>query len=211
VHSYQFILNPKNTLYLVAVHRIQNNTAHYVPCLEYEMWDCFANTGIRFPQPYHEVNYSAVREKYCSIHSNAECMGVMMTNAKTGERTRMLNPNYLEKKEMEKINDNLLYHFLLFLYINKVENFIEFFPQYTIEFASFQKHYNTFVKGIYLSYLDFYVFRKVGMISVRYAHHISYLHYSYYLMKREKITFDMVERYVSEMEPYVILQCLYSF
>jgi hypothetical protein len=215
-YCYQFVMKEKlSQLYLVAVYKIvSSGWAEYISPNEYEYWECFCGTEqspvVSFPKRIEGKNYKYLRDHYGSVHTDSNFMGVSITNTITGERTKLLNPNYFEKQAIDKINHNLFYHFLCFQKIQKVKDFIEFFPQYKNEFSELQKHLNTFIRGIFQSYLDFYVFKKVSFISIRYAYHISYLHYSEYLPKKKKITYDIVEKYVNSLEPNYLLHFLYA-
>ena len=220
-YSYQFVLPDTKThngsgLYLVAVYKIwkNKNTAYYVSPIEYESWQMLKCDFIFFPNKYttqsHEP-YRFLRDNYCSIHSNANCMGIMITNKTTGERTKMLNQNYFERNKIQLFNNNTFFHFLCFLRMNKIKDFIEVFPQYTKEFDEFQKHFNTFVDGIFQSYIDFYVKKKVSIISMRYAKHIIWLHYNKYIPLKEKVTRDVVQKYVLDIESIFLMYEFYIF
>jgi hypothetical protein len=212
-YSYQFVLTSDNKLYLVAVYHIlkNKNTATYLSPLEYEKWTELNESGILFPPRYSNTyTYRQLRENYCSIHSNSLSMGIMITHS-SGKRCRMLNPTYFERKKVASFNDNTFFHFLCFLRIGKIKDFIEFFPQYTANFSEFQTHYNTFIDGLYQSYLDYFVFKKVKTISIRYVNHIIGLYYDKYLPTQQKITKEIIQSYLLELDPAVVLRSFFMF
>jgi hypothetical protein len=209
-YSYEFILTLDNCLFLVAVFKLDKNIATYISPDEYECWVGVVNAGFLFPKRIIQNSYEILRSTYASIYSESTAMGVMMTNCQTGDRTKMLNPNYFERKKVQALNDNFFFHYLCFLRINKIGDFLKYFPQYDKEFIECEKRFNAFIDGIYQSYLDYFVFKKTKNISFRFVHHVLWLHYHQYLPKREKITKEMIISYIVQLEPHLILQDVFS-
>lgn len=193
-YCYNFVLqHPANhivlrivvpQLYLVAVYHIKENIATEIPINVYEEWECFhrMNGQIQFPRRFEEEsNYDQLEQKYCSVNSPYNKVGLMFTNMKTGMRSALENPTYKEVKELRGNNPNLQYQYLCLLRMGKVMDFLRYFPQYKHIFYRFYKEFQEFITNLHQAYISYYV-RKTGqMISKKYFPLIHKLHHEVYL------------------------------
>jgi hypothetical protein len=218
-YSYSFVLqHPDNhivlsvnapTLHLVGVYEITNKN-HIVSVSPniYEEWDIFKNIQgvIDFPKRFTFTSYNEMEDTYCSIQQSFNYVGLTFLNLKTGERTTMANPTYEEMKVLRGNNPNLQYQYLCLRRINKVKDFLYYFPQYRSVFFKFYEDFNNFVSNVHLSYLTYYVQKQEVQISKKYFPHIYRIHHNVFLpsLQTEEpliIRRKVVKEYFDEMEP----------
>jgi len=218
-YSYSFVLqHPDNhivlsvnapTLHLVGIYEITDkNHIVSVSPLVYEEWDIFKNIQgvIDFPKRFAFTSYTEMEDTYCSIQQSFNYVGLTFLNLKTGERTTMANPTYEEMKTLRGNNPNLQYQYLCLRRINKVKDFLYYFPQYRSVFFKFYEDFNNFVSNVHLSYLTYYVQKQEVQISKKYFPHIYRIHHNVFLpsLQTEEpliIRRKVVKEYFDEMEP----------
>jgi len=223
-YCYSFVLqHPTNHIvlkikkpkaYLVGVYEIKDssNRVIQIPQTVYETWNDFHGI-VDFPKRYEMTNYEDMETKYCSIQQSFTQLGVMFTNIETGERTSMKNPTYEEIKLLRGNNPNLQYQYLCLRKINKVKEFLKYFPQYKTVFYNFYDEYNQFITNIHLSYLTYYVQKQEVKISKKFFPHIYKIHHELYLPSLQTetpliIRRRVVQEYFDAMEPRSILYYL---
>jgi len=226
-HCYQFILqhpeNPivlsiqKPAVYLVGVYRIMNNKK-VLPIFptEYEQWSIFMTTPIQFPPRMIVDSYDEIIENYCSIHANIAPyikMGFMILHLDTGERTTIENPIYKEVRELRGNHPNLQYQYLCLRRINKVNDFLLYFPQYKKIFHRFSKQYSEFLQGLHQSYLTYYIQKKGIQISKRYFPLIYRIHREVYLPslnsgERKIMRLGEIAKYIETITPNELIYYL---
>lgn len=227
-HCYQFIIqHPDNhivlnlrepSVFLVGVYKISGNLQSEIqitPILptEYEKWDIFKTNSIQFPRRFSEKSYEELVEKYCSIHSHYNIIGCMILHLGTGERTSIENPVYKEVRDLRGNHPNLQYQYLCLRRINKISDFLKYFPQYKKIFFRFYKQYCDFLTGVHQSYLTYYIQKKGVKISKKYFPLIYRLHHEVYLpslQKGEKIIMRLSEiaKYIGNLEPSELIYYL---
>ena len=192
-YCYNFVLqHPSNhivlriispMLYLVSVYHLNDNIATEIPINVYEEWECFngINKAFEFPRRFTEQSYEALEQKYCSVNSQYNKVGLMFTNMKTGMRASLENPTYKEVKELRGNNPNLQYQYLCLLRMGKVMDFLLYFPQYKQIFYRFYKEFQEFITNVHQSYISYYVRKSGQTISKKYFPLIYKLHHEIYL------------------------------
>ena len=217
--SYTFVLqHPANhivlniqkpKLYLVSVYEICRDTSEvrFVSPLEYEPIVTFNEFSILFPTRFVNENVENLVKEHCSIHSsNLNVVGLMFTNLKTGERSALENPNYVQLRELRGNNPNLQYQYLCLKSMGKVDDFLKAFPQYKEIFWKFYMNYSDFVTNLHQSYLDYYI-KKLGIkISKQYFPLIYKMHREVYLPSLSTeikiiIKRGIVQEYVKKIPP----------
>lgn len=231
-YSYGFVLqHPQNEMvqsikeakmYLVSVselsHDARRNHIRYVPRSEYESWDCFANlTGgiIHFPRLYTDKeSLEDYKKMYDDMQTPSDTMGICVTNTMTGERSEVINPNYKEAKDIRGNNFNLQFHYLCLMKLNKVNEFLKFFPRYRRTFFNYKDQLNRFITNLHQTYFGYYISKTIqGKIHKKYYYHISQIHKTIYIPSLEKgekkvIKRSVVASYVESLEPGVILHMI---
>lgn len=232
-YCYSFVLqHPDNHIvlhidkpssYLVAIYKIyktdcnNNFEVKYISPMEFTNWDCFNNTEVKFPNSHDCECYEKLQEIYNSTYNDYTNVGVMITHTETGERTYIKNKSYEFVKELRGNNPNLLYQYICLLRVNKVSNYLSYFPQYKKLFSEFQDRYYKFIKSIYDAYVSYYIKKKKHIcLSREMLYHINTLHHTIYLPSLEckytigakKITNKVVSDYINNMDPMQIFHYL---
>jgi hypothetical protein len=216
-YCYNFVLqHPKNKiilnienpkLYLVGVYEIQGNMALKIHPNVFENWDIFLNIHgiIHYPKKIYENTYDKIIAKYCSIYSTNMNPGIMITNLEDGERTKIMNPVYINRRKNTNKNPNMQYQFLCLNMIEKTEDFLKYFPVCKKEFRKMKIEYLDFIYNIHRSYMLKYIEGSRINISPKYLVHVDRIHHTIYLPsfsnKKQKISKDIVKKYVENMEP----------
>lgn len=207
VHS---IKEPK--VYLVGVYEINNsNEVKHIPINVFDKWKIFQNYAINFPTYFSFDTYDDIHKHFTNIQNDSSCMGAMIINANTGERTKIENEIYNEMKLLRGNNPNLEYQYLCLRRINKIKNFLNYFPQYKNVFYGFYYKYNNFVTNVHQSYVSYYVKKENQKISKKYFPHIYKIHHELYLPslqdENEKLIIrrKIVEDYFKNLEPREML------
>ena len=125
-YCYSFVLqHPDNRivvpfktpqLYLVGIYSIVYNQNDISVCF-YDTQTCkelfqIYNTTIKFPQVYEFSKYSELIEKYASMNTSYDVVGVVLHNKLTGERAKIRNPVYEQVKVLRGNQPKIQYQYL---------------------------------------------------------------------------------------------------
>jgi hypothetical protein len=182
-HIVQNIKTP--VVYLVAVYHICDNRAVYIPAPIYEEWNCFLDIRgmLEFPERVAEIDspqeYDYLLKNFNT--KNTPSMGWMITHMKTGDRCHIENPEYTELRELRGNNPNLFFQFLCLNRIDKVTDFIKFFPQYRGIFYLFHQQYTNYVTNLHQFYVSYYVKKEGKRVPKKYFPHVYKMHHTVYL------------------------------
>jgi hypothetical protein len=202
---------PEPKVFLVAVYEIiNNNTVKAIPIVEVETWKCFLEGIVEFPKQIKIASYDDLYSDVSSIQNNTESIGVMITDFESGIRTKIENPVYNQKKILRGNNPNLQYQFLCLKRINKIEEFLKFFPRYKGLFKKFATDYSNFILNVHASYLTYYVKKEKIIISKQYFPHIYKIHHEIYLPSLNTETPIIIRKhivinYFDKLEPRELL------
>ena len=150
-NSYSFVLqHPKNrivvpfqnaTLYLVAVYQItfvEETNMYEIVNVNTDMSPELA-LCVKTPAIYYGWNtYEDLIQHYASINTPYQCLGVMMRDRVTGERTKIRNPVYERVRRLRGNQPKLMYHYLCLRKEGKVGEFLSYFPEHKSAFASYR-------------------------------------------------------------------------
>ena len=125
-------------------------------------------------------------------------VGLMVTHLPSGIRTTLYNPRYLEVKALRGNNPNLHYQYLVLRKVNKVADFLRYFPQYSQHFKTFQQHFQLYSERLHKLYIAVNVTKTLLLDNVpdkRDKYHINRLHYTVYI--------PMIKKHVDGAKPRV--------
>jgi len=199
-HPYNHIAIPiKNpALYLVAVYKIDSESNQTYLNLD-QISQQFANTPILFPKKF-DVDYATIFLDYTT-------MGIMLFHEASGARTSLLNPAYVEIKQMRGNNPNLQYQYLTLFRMGKVKEYLQFFPMYKNMFYAFHQQSADFIRKIHNAYVAYYIKRERNetKIDPSIFRHIHKIHHDIYIpsLNRERVIINCkrVSDYFNAMEP----------
>jgi hypothetical protein len=206
-------LKPK--LYLVGVYKINqqldNVSVDFLNIQDYSVY--FTGTTVYFPQVYTFHNYSELIEKYASMNTSYNIVGVVIHNKLTGERTKIRNPVYEQVRVLRGNQPKLQYQYLCLRKEGKVKDFLNFFPENKKDFSGFREQLHLFTDTLYSNYVSCYIKkeRPLREYSQQYRTHMFNIHQLYMNELREKKHFvnnTFVQKYVNELHPSLLMYCL---
>jgi hypothetical protein len=226
-YCYSFVLqHPENRivvpfikpqLYLVAVYYINNTNKNNTAIHSINMNDIknayWNNAIIRFPKKYEFTKYTELIEKYASMNTPYNILGVVIHNTKTGERTKIRNPVYEQVRNLRGNQPKLQYQYISLRKEGKVKDFLKFYPENKKEFSVFRDQIHLFTDTLYSNYISCYIKKEKSLIefSDQYRTHMYNIHQEYINVLRENklfVTNTVVINYVNNLHPSLLMYCL---
>jgi hypothetical protein len=227
LYTYSFVLqHPENRivvpfkepkLYLVAMYHVDNSDKSNIRVYSTDMTDMNkANWGeatICFPEKYEFEKYSDLIDKYASMNTSYNILGVVIRNKKNGDRTKIRNPVYEQVRNLRGNQPKMQYQYLCLRKEGKVKDFLEFYPENKKDFSSFRDQLHLFTLTLYTNYVSCYIKKEKPLIqfSEQYRTHMFNIHKKYMDELREKklfVTNTVVIKYVNDLHPSLLMYCL---
>ena len=227
-YSYTFVLKPVITnlynqvvrpeVYIISVYQINNDVVNYVSPNEYENWTIFTNVNnvIKIPCRYDNVRqYSEITKSNSYHFSNDKIAGVVIKNTDTGEQCKILMENFEKYMKMLCVMPLNRYKYLCLNRINRVTEFLTFFPQLKGDFYIMKDIYNQLIRIIRDAYADKYIKQNNKFIPDKYIQIIYKLHHTVYLQSLNRkhnivINCNIIKDYMKKMDPKLVLELLYN-
>jgi hypothetical protein len=224
---YSFVLqHPKNRivvpfnkpqLYLVSVYEIHNKenfTYVEVHDIDKEKKIFFQlNTTVMFPKKYNFNSYSELIDKYASMNTSYDILGVVINNRITGERTKIRNPVYEQVRNLRGNQPKLQYQYLSLRKEGNVKEFLKFYPENKKSFSVFRDNLHLFTDTLFSNYISCYIKKQRPLkdFSDQYRTHMFNIHQKYLNELREKklfVTNTVVINYINELPTSLLMYCL---
>jgi hypothetical protein len=226
LYCYSFVLqHPENRivvpfkkpqLYLVGLYFI-DNTENNIRVYSVDMLDArklnWLNANIKFPMIYEWNTYSELIEKYASMNTSYDVLGVVIHNIKTGYRTKIRNPVYEQVRSLRGNQPKLQFQYLSLRKEGKVSDFLKFYPENKKEFSNFRDQIHLFTNTLFANYVSCYIKKEKPLLefSEQYRTHMFNIHQKYMNELREKklfVTNTVVINYVNELPSSLLMYCL---
>ena len=208
----------KKQLYLVAVYSIHNDldsitVRPYNPREYVHFFNNILGSTVKFPKVYDFQKYSDLIEKYASMNTSYDVVGVVVHNATTGERMKIRNPVYEQVRNLRGNQPKLQYQYLCLRKDGKVGEFLQFYPENKKEFSTFRDAVHLFTDTLFTNYISCYIKkeRPLKEFSEQYRTHMFNIHQKYLNELREKklfVTNTVVINYVNNIHPSLLMYCL---
>ena len=117
---------------------------------------------IKLPLEYTFKTFEELKEKYASMNTPYEDVGVMVY-ASNGDRTKFRNPNYEEIRLLRGNQPKLEYHYLSLRKTGKMEQYLKYFPEYKKKFLEFREKLHRFTKNLHQNYVSCYVKKEMPL------------------------------------------------
>ena len=117
---------------------------------------------IKLPLEYTFKTFEELKEKYASMNTPYEDVGVMVY-ASNGDRTKFRNPNYEEIRLLRGNQPKLEYHYLSLRKTGKMEQYLKYFPEYKKKFLEFREKLHRFTKTLHQNYVSCYVKKEMPL------------------------------------------------
>jgi hypothetical protein len=217
-YSYSFVLREhadRNSLHLVAVFRIELDLVYIIPITVYSAWDAFKDiTGIiEFPKQFIKADYNELVNDLLNAPEYASLQGLMLTNIKTGDKTKIISPEYNSVTHAKRMPPHTQYQYICLNRINKVDDYLKHFPTYQNDFLTMRRELKQFINRMHKSYMDYYINKQPYVFGVdisKYFNHIIQIHEQIYVPSlltctRIIITKQVVTNYLNTIDPHELL------
>lgn len=223
---YSFVLqHPENRivvpfkapqLYLISMYIIDNSDqnnikAYYIN--KSHFFNLHTNTTVKVPTIYDWDTYTDLIDKYASMNSSYDILGVVIYNNETGERTKIRNPVYEEVRHLRGNQPKLQYQYLCLRKEGKVGDFLKYYPENKKEFSNFRDQIHLFTNTLFGNYISCYIKKEKPLIDFpdQYRTHMFNIHKHYLNELKEKkmyVTNSVVIKYVNNIHPSLLMFCL---
>jgi hypothetical protein len=207
----------KPQLYLVGVYEIKNKsnevTVSYYDVAEYRVFFSELGTTIKFPEVYNFDRYIELIDKFGSMNTSYDIVGVIIHNKLTGERTKIRNPVYEQVRNLRGNQPKLQYQYLCLRKEGKVKDFLKYYSENKKDFSTFRDQVHLFTNTLFANYVSCYIKKEKPLIEFteQYRTHMFKIHQLYMNELREKklfVTNIVVQKYVNELQPSLLMYCL---
>ena len=228
-YCYSFVLqHPENRivipfktpqLYLVALYYIQYIDSNiFVNVVDRDLFKYYCinssvNINIKFPETYELNKYAELIEKYASMNTSYDIVGVVLYNTTTSERSKIRNPVYEQVRNLRGNQPKLQYQYLSLRKEGRVKDFLKFYPENKKQFSDFRDQVHLFTNTLFSNYKSCYVKKEKPLkdFSQEYRTHMFHIHQIFINELRENrgiITNTVVQKYVNEMPTTLLMYCL---
>lgn len=209
----------KPQLYLVGVYKINHKnetneiTVSHYDSSEYKYFFGELGSCVKFPEVYHFASYKELVEKYGSMNTAYDVVGVVIHNKHTGERTKIRNPVYEQVRNLKGNQPKLQYQYLCLRKEGKVKDYLKYYPENKRDFSEFRSQLHLFTNTLFSNYIACYIKKEKPLIeySGQYRTHMFTIHQHYMNELREKRLFvnsTVVQQYVNALHPSLLMYCL---
>jgi hypothetical protein len=220
--SYSFVLqHPENRivvpfttmqLYLIGIYKIVKNDSNQIIVYSYNIYEC-PELLMKLPEIYNFTSYDELIEKYASINTSHNCVGVVFYNRDTGERSKARNPVYEQIRHLRGNQPKIQYHYLCLRKDGKVGDFLKFYPENNKDFAKFRDQIHSYTRVLFQNYISCYIKKEKPLIefSPQYRTNMFNIHQVYIKELKETkqhVTHSIVVNYVNNIHPTLLMYCL---
>ena len=225
---YSFVLqHPENrivvpfsvpNLYLVAIYNIIDGNTDNVKVESHNIdgfKQYFIERGIniQFPETYQFEKYSQLINKFGSMNTPYNIVGVIIHNTETGERTKIRNPVYEHVRNLRGNQPKLQYQYLCLRKEGKVKDYLKYYSENKSEFSKFRDQVHLFTETLYSNYVSCYIKKENPLINFtdQYRTHMFNIHKIYINELRDKKNFvnsTFVQKYVNNLHPSLLMYSL---
>ena len=210
----------KPTLYLVEVYEIVNTedgTVNVFP-LDRDIVQKsseFQATSVQFPERYTDwATLEDLNNKYASLNTNFDMMGVVIRDPTTNNRCKLRNPTYELCKNLKGVDAKRQFKYLSLRRDGRLKSFLEEMPSiYKKDFSRFRTNVHDFTRQLYANYVSCYIRKEKhgSEYPVEYKQHMFELHKQYVndmKPRGEHVNHATVVQYVNSLEPIRLLYAL---
>lgn len=139
------------------------------------------NTYVQYPKRYPFINYTQLIQKYASMNTSYDIMGVVIHNRSTGERMKLRNPVYEQVRQLKGNQPKLQYQYLSLRKEGKVGDYLKYYPEHKKEFSQFRDYVHLFTDTLFQNYVSCFIKKEKNHedFNKQYKHHMWKLHQMY--------------------------------
>jgi hypothetical protein len=209
----------EHRLYLIAAYSIDNEKYIVTKLSEEKMTTIIKGTKIMFPQPFFFESFDDIEALICVMNEDYKQAGIMVHHTTTGERTKIINPNYEFVRGLRGNQPKLQYHLLELMQNGKISAYLRYFPEARPQFISVRQKIHDFTEELHTNYIKCYIKKKKPLLDFEKKElhtHMYNLHHKIYkgqLQEKGKhVTKYVVINYVYSLPTPVLMSLLkYEF
>ena len=224
-YCYSFVLqHPENRivvpfttpqLYLVEVYEIvhtEDSKIHVFPVYT-NPCNCWHSTTIKFPETYTITSYQDLKDRFGSMNTPYQIVGIIIKNKATGERCKLRNPVYEYVRHLKGNQSKVQYQYLVLRKDGRVREFLTFYPEHKRECSYFRDQLHSFTFTLHENYVRCYIKKEKPLKDFPdyFTTHMFTLHKLYINIlkpKNEYISNTEVIHYVNTLHPSLLMNSL---
>lgn len=216
-YCYSFVMqHPNNrivtpfteiSLYLISAYHIEkiNETDTKITVIDNihsdPMWDC---TNVKFPARLNWDLKAPIQDMPYTM------MGVSFKDTESGDRCKIRNPAYEYVRYLRGNQPKLSYRYLELRKMDKVVEFLKFYPEHTSSFRTYQSNLHKYTHELFKHYVNVYITKSclVDVVDAKYHVGLKKLHYHYknvLLPQQKYVTFPSTIEYVNALPEAVLM------
>jgi hypothetical protein len=227
---YSFVLqHPSNrivapfkypNIYIIRVYKI--HPGNQVECIDLPSTNYmlrqqgfgFEHTSVQIPTRYTFTSYAELITRFAQDSVTPyNVLGIVIR--RKHQHCKIRNPTYLKVRDLRGNTPRLDYNYLRLRKLDKVSDFLLYFPEYKQEVSAIRKALHTFTGQLYLNYVACYIYKQnnLGYFSYVYQRHMKQIHYIYLTQLKnnnKSINKYIVIEYVNGLDPKYQLQAIKS-
>ena len=173
---------------------------------------CQNNINIETPLPLNEIiecldcSVDEIQSKFSGLNMSWKIVGAVITNTKTGERTKIRNPSYEYVKKLKGNNPKIQFQYYALRAKNKVREYLKYYPEKKREFSKLRAQLHQWTQQLYKNYISCYIKKETPLKNFPYEFktHMFKLHEIYkenLKPKKSYVSKSVVVDYVNNLEP----------
>ena len=204
--------SPAMKLYLISIYKIQNLEIEEIPRENYNLLNMnkiFCK--LWFPYRFMSESYERLQNDFGSLNTHIYCIGIMIKSY-DGNRTKIINPNYKNIKDLKGNNSKLQYQYMCLRKDNKVKDYLFYFPEAKNDFSKFRKQIHDYTNELFTNYISCFIKKENELKNyfLNFRIHMYNLHQKYISIKENKgyINRNYVINYVNSLEPAELMYAI---
>ena len=200
-------------LYLIAIYKIDGLSVREISRAEFQSDEGLNEVISKSWHPIHFAfeSYENLKSQFGSMNTNINYMGVII-KSQTGQRTKIRNPNYEYLKQLRGNNSKLQYQYLCLRQMNRVKEYLHYFPEARKSFSEYRKQIHLFTENLYSNYISCYIRKEkpLNEFPKQFRSHMYNLHQQYLVVKEQNgyIHKYSVIAYINSLEPARLMYSL---
>lgn len=209
------------SLYLIKVMNIQNIGNNIYNIDFYNAHDFLQANNIKslcYCNRYNIDTYENIYNYYNNINCPYYILGINIYN-KNGSRTKIRNSNYINVKILKGNQPKLQYNYLCLKKENKINEFLVYFPEHSLEFQTYKSEMYDYTNNLYNNYVQCFI--KKHNVLKEYPHQYKIHMYNLHKLYNDTLKFEnkyvdkkIVINYFNSLQPaqqmYVINYSKYN-
>ena len=151
---------------------------------------------------------------YFTNHVPPNIMGVVLKNEITGERTKIRNPHFEYIRNLRGNQPKLEYHFLELRKNGKLQEFLQYYPEYSSKMYRYQQKIQKFTMALYNNYVSCYIKKEAPLYTFgnEYKTHMFNIHRDVFIKelapKKQSMQRANVIDFVNNLPARLLMYCL---